>query len=142
MFQICRLVYELMSSLDEEAIYKLQSLDEPYSFYNKVLLYSVANMSHTAVSSQELSFVIGDQIGITGQRQDGWSMGVMKNRSEIWGLFPSHKVKQQLEVVDYPTYDNIKLWTHQVLEGIRRILIQCYICVHVYNYDSQPVMYL
>ena len=109
MFQICRLVYELMSILDEEAIYKLHSLDEPYSFYYKVLLYSVANMSHTAVSSQELSFVIGDQIGITGQRQDGWSMGVMKNRSEIWGLFPSHKVKQQLEVVDYPTYDNIKL---------------------------------
>ena len=100
-----------MSILDEEAIYKLHSLDEPYSFYHGVMLYSVANMSHTAVSSQELSFVIGDRIAITGQRRDGWSMGVVKNRSKnkIWGLFPSHKVNQQFAVVDYPTYDNIKL---------------------------------
>ena len=105
MFQVCRLVYELMMIRDLDAVRKIHSLDSPYYFKGRSI-FSVANESHTATSSQELSFVVGDEIGITAQRQDGWSMGEMKNR-KTRGLFPSDKVEQQVTVADFPTYNNI-----------------------------------
>ena len=108
MFQICRLVYELMLIRDLDAVYRIHSLDCPYHFLLDKAEVSVANESHTAASPQELSFAVGDGIGITGQWRDGWCLGVTwRGTNTFKGLFPSHKVKQHFKLADFPTYNGI-----------------------------------
>ena len=106
MFQVGRMVYELMFINDTNAVYRILSMDRPYKFFTLIEIFSVANESHIAASTQELSFAVRDQIGITWQRKDGWSMGVSRKTHKM-GLFPSHKVEQPLAVADFPTYKNI-----------------------------------
>ena len=96
---------------DPDSNYRTHSLDSSYhlimqdgeSFY-------VAKENHTAASNKELSFSIGDQIRVTGQRRHDWSTGVRIDNGKR-GRFPSHKVEQQIVVADnfFPTYSNIPL---------------------------------
>ena len=92
---------------DPDAIYRIHSLDTSHYLVGN-FLYAVANESHIAKSTHELSFSSGDRMRITGQRRDGWSMGVRDDNGKR-GLFPSQKVKQQIVVADFPTYNNITL---------------------------------
>ena len=92
---------------DPDAIYRIHSLDSSYYLIRQdAESFYVAKESHTAASTEELSFATGDTMRVTGQRRDGWSTGV---RHDIRGLFPSHKVEQQILVVDkfFPVYNNI-----------------------------------
>ena len=92
---------------DPDAIYRIHSLDSSYYLIRQdAESFYVAKESHTAASTEELSFATGDTMRVTGQRRDGWSTGV---RRDIRGLFPSHKVEQQILVVDkfFPVYNNI-----------------------------------
>ena len=104
MFQIGRLVYELMMIRDPDANYRTHSLDSSYHLISQdAESFYVAKESHTAASTEEFAFSTGDKMRVTGQRRDGWSTGVRIDNGK-GGLFPSHKVEQQIVVADYPTF--------------------------------------
>lgn len=49
----------------------------------------------------------GDLVGIAGNHWDGFSKG--KNlRTNQNGLFPSFKVKNKVELANFPLYSNVK----------------------------------
>ena len=94
---------------DPDAIYRIHSLDSSYYLIRQdAESFYVAKESHTAASTEELAFATGDKMRVTGQRRDGWSTGVRIDNGKR-GLFPSHKVEQQILVVDkfFPVYNNI-----------------------------------
>ena len=54
----------------------------------------------------ELSFEVGDLLGIAGNEKDGTSVGIHRKTSRK-GKYPSYKVEEELIIRDFPTYPEV-----------------------------------
>lgn len=96
--QICRLAFELMqtqhSNIDlSNAFY---SLDDIYYFGGQVFHGKQAIMNHKAVNENEISFKVGDILGIANNMHNGYNFGD-HNKTKAQGLYPRFKVKEFVE---------------------------------------------
>ena len=99
--KICRLVYELMQSTNDDYPHKLQSVDDSYYYYIQGWFVSnnqQALLNHQPRNKDEIELKIGDIISIPGTGNpdrktnllNGYSLG--KNlRTVQTGLYPSYK---------------------------------------------------
>ncbi|CAI9740361.1 Hypothetical predicted protein [Octopus vulgaris] len=69
--QVCRVAYELMQTYHGDASQKFYSLDDIYYFGGQNAHNVKAIQKHTAQRKEEISFEIGDSIGIAGNHWDG-----------------------------------------------------------------------
>lgn len=111
--QVCRVAYEMMQSLHPDASSLFVSLDDVYYFGGQNSHLQEALYAHTPRSPDDLALLPGDLVAVAGNHWDGNSKGVHQ-RSGKTGLYPSYKVREKVETVNYPTYPEVdKLLTLQ-----------------------------
>ncbi|XP_052271039.1 alpha-(1,6)-fucosyltransferase-like isoform X1 [Dreissena polymorpha] len=100
---VCRVSYELMMPLHGDPSIRFKSLDDLYYFHGQNAHNVLAIEDHQSRHDGEISFNVGDIVGVAGNHWDGYSMGthVKTGRS---GLFPSYKFVNIIERVKMPTY--------------------------------------
>lgn len=103
--QVCRLAYEIMNYKHTDASQRFRSLDDIYYFGGQEEHRVRAIWSHEAKSKRQLGFDVGDVLGIAGNHWDGQSKGLL-HRSNKEGLFPSFKVEDVHDVIDFPAYND------------------------------------
>ncbi|ELU04531.1 hypothetical protein CAPTEDRAFT_97586 [Capitella teleta] len=102
--QVCRVAYEVMQTLHPDASARFKSLDDIYYFGGQNGHSQMAAYPHEPRSgSDEMQLVTGDHVGIAGNHWDGYSKG-NNRRTGKTGLFPSYKMVEDVEIVDFPTY--------------------------------------
>lgn len=104
--QVCRVAYEIMQTLHPDASQYFRSLDDIYYFGGQSGHSQVAIREHKASSTDELDLKVGDIVGIAGNHWDGFSKG-RNFRTGKTGVYPSYKVHEHLDIVDFPTYLNV-----------------------------------
>ncbi|KFM57890.1 Alpha-(1,6)-fucosyltransferase, partial [Stegodyphus mimosarum] len=104
--QVCRLAYEIMQNYHPDPSTYFRSLDDIFYFGGQNDHNQVAFYNHTARTSQEISLVKGDIVGIAGNHWDGFSKGINR-RTKKSGLYPSYKTVEKIELVDFPTYSEV-----------------------------------
>jgi glycoprotein 6-alpha-L-fucosyltransferase len=98
--KVCRLAYELMQTRYPDASRHFKSLDDIFYFGGQNAHSQLAIRSHTAQSDEEISFDVGDYIGIAGNHWNGYSKGINRRTGAV-GLYPSYKVIDLIEVEDF-----------------------------------------
>ena len=51
---------------------------------------------------------VGDVLGVAGNHWDGFNKG-RNHRTNRVGLYPEFKTKEKLRVVQFPTYEKVKV---------------------------------
>lgn len=105
--QVCRVAYEIMNTMFPDASDRFKSLDDIYYYGGQNSHSREAVLPHNAKTSDQISIRKGDLIGIAGNHWNGFSKG-RSDRTHQAGLFPSFKVVDKVEVVDFPTYSHVK----------------------------------
>jgi hypothetical protein len=83
------------------------SLDDVYYFGGGQQDHDVIAIErHRADSYGEISFEIGDHLGIAGNEKNGSSVGVHR-RTHMRGLYPSYKVEAHVPTGPFPTYNEV-----------------------------------
>uniref|UniRef100_A0A1B6CPN6 Alpha-(1,6)-fucosyltransferase n=1 Tax=Clastoptera arizonana TaxID=38151 RepID=A0A1B6CPN6_9HEMI len=106
--QVCRVAYEIMQALHPDAADKFRSLDDIYYYGGQNIHRRVAILPHRASSADQMDLDIGDTIGVAGNHWDGYSKGRNLKSNKI-GLYPSFKVEDLVETVEFPTYTEVPL---------------------------------
>ncbi|XP_046828927.1 alpha-(1,6)-fucosyltransferase [Vespa crabro] len=106
--QVCRVAYELMQTYYPDAYNKFASLDDIYYYGGQNSHPHVAILDHKPRKNGELELKTGDLIEVYGNHWDGYSKGY-NTRTSMTGLFPSFKVKNPVDAVDFPKYPDIML---------------------------------
>jgi glycoprotein 6-alpha-L-fucosyltransferase len=101
---VCRVAYEIMQTLHPDAAARFHSLDDIYYFGGQNAHNQMAIQAHTKQTPYEIELLPGDLIGVAGNHWDGYSKGTNK-RTGNTGLYPSYKVVDYTDIVEYPTYD-------------------------------------
>ncbi|XP_066584476.1 alpha-(1,6)-fucosyltransferase isoform X2 [Prorops nasuta] len=106
--QVCRVAYELMQTYYTDAYNRFSSLDDIYYYGGQNQHPHIAILDHKPKNTNEMELKVGDLIDVYGNHWDGFSKGY-NTRTSITGLFPSFKVKNPVDAVDFPTYPNVPL---------------------------------
>jgi glycoprotein 6-alpha-L-fucosyltransferase len=53
-------------------------------------------------------FITGDVIGVAGNHWNGYNKG-RNHRSNQIGLYPEYKTDEEIKIVDFPTYPQVKV---------------------------------
>ncbi|KAF7407738.1 hypothetical protein HZH66_002275 [Vespula vulgaris] len=106
--QVCRVAYELMQTYYPDAYNKFASLDDIYYYGGQNSHPHVAILDHKPRKNGELELKTGDLIEVYGNHWDGYSKGY-NTRTSMTGLFPSFKVKNPVDAVDFPKYPDIMI---------------------------------
>ncbi|XP_014289365.1 alpha-(1,6)-fucosyltransferase [Halyomorpha halys] len=106
--QVCRVAYEIMQSLHPDASTRFRSLDDIYYYGGQGIHRKVAVMSHRPKSPDEMDLAAGDIVGVAGNHWDGYSKGRNLRTNQV-ALYPSFKVDDIVEAVDFPTYTQVPL---------------------------------
>ncbi|KAE8587810.1 hypothetical protein XENTR_v10022117 [Xenopus tropicalis] len=101
--QVCRVAYEIMQTLHPDASAHFHSLDDIYYFGGQNAHNQLAIYPHQPRNAEEIPLEPGDIIGVAGNHWDGYSKGINRKLGRT-GLYPSYKVKEKIETVKYPTY--------------------------------------
>uniref|UniRef100_UPI00398F397B alpha-(1,6)-fucosyltransferase isoform X2 n=1 Tax=Pristiophorus japonicus TaxID=55135 RepID=UPI00398F397B len=101
--QVCRVAYEIMQTLHPDASAYFRSLDDIYYFGGQNAHNQIAIYPHKPQTLEEIQLEAGDLIGVAGNHWDGYSKGVNRKVGRT-GLYPSYKVKENIETIKYPTY--------------------------------------
>ncbi|KAJ8270052.1 hypothetical protein GJAV_G00109820 [Gymnothorax javanicus] len=101
--QVCRVAYEIMQTLHPDASSYFYSLDDMYYFGGQNAHNQLALYSHQPRNEGDIPLEPGDIIGVAGNHWDGYSKGINRRLGRT-GLYPSYKVKENIETVKYPTY--------------------------------------
>ncbi|MEE6492092.1 hypothetical protein FKM82_016468 [Ascaphus truei] len=102
--KVCRVAYEIMQTLHPDASTFFHSLDDIYYFGGQNAHNQVAIYPHQPRNADEIPMEPGDIIGVAGNHWDGYSKGINRKLGRT-GLYPSYKVKEKIENVKYPTYE-------------------------------------
>ena len=98
------MAYELMQTMHADASRYFRSLDDIYYFGGQTGHHQVALVEHNGQpGSEELDLVPGEMIGVAGNHWNGFSKG-RSERTGRTGVYPSYKVREHLQIVDFPTY--------------------------------------
>jgi len=96
--------YELMQTMHPDASRYFHSLDDVYYYGGQNSHVQVMLVEHRARrGSDELDLIPGDRIGIAGNHWDGFSKGRCVRTGRV-GIYPSYKVREHVDIVDFPTY--------------------------------------
>lgn len=104
--QVCRIAYEIMQSLHPDASGYFHSLDDVYYYGGQNSHNQRARFPHNSKRSDEMSFRVGDIIGIAGNHWDGYSKGANR-RNKQNALYPSYKVEEVVDIANFPLYNDI-----------------------------------
>ena len=102
LFQICRLVYELMQTQHSDASDLVHSLDDEYYYTGQTSREERAIFPHLG-KDQELTFEVDDVMGIAGNHWDGQSKGTHIKTMTV-GLYPSFKMEKLYQIISAPKY--------------------------------------
>uniref|UniRef100_U5EZ81 Alpha-(1,6)-fucosyltransferase n=1 Tax=Corethrella appendiculata TaxID=1370023 RepID=U5EZ81_9DIPT len=105
--QVCRVAYEIMNTFYPDASGRFKSLDDIYYYGGQNAHNRQAVLPHKPKSHDEIQMNVGDLVGVAGNHWNGFSKG-KNTRTSQTGLFPSFKVNDKVEIVDLPTYSNVK----------------------------------
>ncbi|KAK7861736.1 hypothetical protein R5R35_014369 [Gryllus longicercus] len=105
---LCRAAYEIMQTLHPDAADRFHSVDDVYFYKGMHSQHQEVIYPHYSKSEEELDLRVGDQIKVTRNYWNGSSKGKLLRLSKT-GLFPSFKVKVNIEAVDFPTYQQVPL---------------------------------
>ncbi|XP_058450706.1 alpha-(1,6)-fucosyltransferase [Malaya genurostris] len=105
--QVCRVAYEIMQSMYPDASRRFKSLDDIYYYGGQNAHNRESVLAHNPKNHDEIHLRKGDLVGVAGNHWNGFSKGKNVRTSQV-GLFPSFKVNDKIEVVDLPTYPNVK----------------------------------
>ena len=94
-----------MQALHPDAADFFHSLDDIYYYGGQTGHDQRAIYPHHGENG-EISFEVGDSIGIAGNHWDGYSKGTNR-RTRAIGLYPSYKVEEIYRLVKNPTYDEL-----------------------------------
>ncbi|XP_052742141.1 alpha-(1,6)-fucosyltransferase [Bicyclus anynana] len=104
--QVGRVAYEMMQTNRVDASDSFYSLDDIYYFGGQNAHDRRAVMPHSAAGSQELSFQVGDLIGVAGNHWNGFGRGTNK-RTNLNGLIPWYKTADHLVLYPFPEYKHV-----------------------------------
>ena len=65
-------------------------------------------IAHKAEGRHEIDLEVGDVIGVAGNHWNGYNKG-KNHRTNKMGLYPEYKTRENVKIVDFPTYDHVKL---------------------------------
>ncbi len=95
-----------MQTFYPDASDRYKSLDDIYYYGGQNAHNREAVLDHRPSDHEQIHMKVGDLVGVAGNHWNGYSKG--KNvRTNQLGLFPSFKVKDKIEIVDFPTYPNV-----------------------------------
>lgn len=106
--QVCRVAYEIMQNLHPDAADRFRSLDDIYYYGGQGIHRRIAVLPHRANSPDQIDLEIGDTVGVAGNHWDGYSKGRNLRTNQI-GLYPSFKVEDLMEAVEFPAYTEVPL---------------------------------
>ena len=95
-----------MQAILPDAADRFHSLDDIYYYGGQTGHVQKALYPHQGVG-KEISFEVGDIVGIAGNHWDGYSKGT-NERTKSVGLYPSWKVEEVFNLVKYPTFQEMK----------------------------------
>ncbi|XP_022246001.1 alpha-(1,6)-fucosyltransferase-like isoform X2 [Limulus polyphemus] len=105
--QVCRLAYEIMQTEHPDASSNFHSLDDIFYFGGQGDHNQVAIIDHYPRIPTEIELKKGDVVGIAGNHWDGYSKGINR-RTKRSGLYPSYKTAEQVQVHEFPTYEEVR----------------------------------
>ncbi|XP_069976915.1 alpha-(1,6)-fucosyltransferase [Penaeus vannamei] len=111
---LCRLTYEIMQTLHDDAAAMAKMLELPlHHIHREKVRLLQAQFSHTPLRRDEMAMEAGDLITVKIRSystkhydDDGFLTGTNLNRSK-GGLFPLYKTTPLLRVEEFPSYDHI-----------------------------------
>ena len=92
-----------MQSLHPDAASRFHSLDDIYYFGGQNAHNQVAIYHHVSQGVGDIDLSPGDVIGVAGNHWDGYSKGTNR-RTGRTGLYPSYKVVDYVDIVEFPPY--------------------------------------
>lgn len=103
---MCRVAYEIMQTFYPDASNRYKSLDDIYYYGGQNAHNREAVLPHHSSDHDQIHMKVGDLVGVAGNHWNGYSKG--KNvRTNQMGLFPSFKVNDKIEIVEFPKYPNV-----------------------------------
>lgn len=105
--QVCRVAYEIMQTIYPDASNRFKSLDDIYYYGGQNAHNREAVLAHEPKNHEEIHVKPGDFIGVAGNHWNGFSKG-KNSRTNQLGLFPSFKVNDKVEIVEFPTYSQVE----------------------------------
>ncbi|XP_046665025.1 alpha-(1,6)-fucosyltransferase [Homalodisca vitripennis] len=106
--QVCRVAYEIMQSLYPDASDRFRSLDDIYYFGGQALHRRVAVLPHKSQGPEQMDLQVGEMVGVAGNHWNGYSKGRNLRTNQV-GLYPSFKVEEVVEAVEFPTYPQVPI---------------------------------
>lgn len=106
--QVCRVAYELMQNYYPDAHDRFASLDDIYYYGGQNPHPAIATLNHDPRKPNEIELRVNDRIKLFGNHWNGFSKGY-NIRTNAQGLFPSFKVKNTIDAVEFPKYENVPL---------------------------------
>lgn len=107
--QVGRVAYEMMQTNRVDASDSFFSLDDIYYFGGQNAHDRVAVMANKG-ERQDISFDVGDQIGVAGNHWNGYGRGTNKRTNQN-GLIPWYKTADHLVLYPFPEYKQVPLYT-------------------------------
>lgn len=106
--QVCRIAYEIMQQHHTDASTRFKSLDDIWYYGGQDEHQQEAILRHKPVHQGEVELKVGDVIGVAGNHWDGSNKG-RNHRTNKVGLYPEYKTRERLRVVNFPTYEHVKI---------------------------------
>eukprot|EP00095_Tigriopus_kingsejongensis_P009295 snap_masked-scaffold175_size286436-processed-gene-1.29 protein:Tk09295 transcript:snap_masked-scaffold175_size286436-processed-gene-1.29-mRNA-1 annotation:"alpha-( )-fucosyltransferase" len=106
--QVCRIAYEIMQQRYPDAANYFRSLDDIWYYGGQSEHQQMAILEHTPKGRQEIELKRGDVIGVAGNHWNGYNKG-RNHRNNRVGLYPAYKTKENIKLVDFPTYPHVEL---------------------------------
>lgn len=102
------MAYELMQKYYVDASQRYYSLDDIYYFGGQQAhdVVAIEDNINPPGGNKELSFHIGDSLGIAGNEKDGFSVGTHR-KTAVRGSYPSYKVEEHVLIADFPSYNEV-----------------------------------
>jgi len=116
--QVCRIAYEIMQQNHVDASNRFKSLDDIWYYGGQDEHQQEAVLSHLQGQHGQIEMDVGDVLGVAGNHWDGFNKG-RNHRTNRVGLYPEFKTKEKLRVVQFPTYEKVKVGIWLVLYLIR-----------------------
>ncbi|XP_041981189.1 alpha-(1,6)-fucosyltransferase isoform X2 [Aricia agestis] len=107
--QVGRVAYELMQTNRVDASDSFYSLDDIYYFGGQNAHDRRAVLPHSASDRQQISFQVGDLIGVAGNHWNGFGRGTNK-RTNVNGLIPWYKTADHLVLYPFPEYKQVPMY--------------------------------
>ncbi|TRY62878.1 hypothetical protein TCAL_10341 [Tigriopus californicus] len=106
--QVCRIAYEILQERFTDGADRFKSLDDIWYYGGQSEHQQIAIMDHTPKNRQEIELKKGDVIGVAGNHWNGFNKG-RNHRTNRVGLYPSYKTKENIKIVDFPSYPHVEL---------------------------------